>query len=85
MEFKKYMMLSLFDWIGFILGMADLPVLQDMVKCDSGSGRLNIELLARMKILGFYLYPGIPNTMAVSQEMDWNYGLFKKDPVPEES
>ena len=48
-----------------------------MVKCDSGPGRLNTELLARMKFLGFYLYPGVPNTTAVSQETDRNYGPFK--------
>ena len=53
MKFEKYMMLSLVDRIGFILGAADLHGLRVMVKCDSRPGRLNDELLARMKFLGF--------------------------------
>ena len=76
-EFEKYMMLSLVDRLGEILGAADLPGKRVMVKCDSGPGRLNVELLARMKFFGFYLYPGVPNTTAVSQETDRNYGPFK--------
>jgi hypothetical protein len=76
-EFEKYMMLSLVDRLGEILDAADLPGKRVMVKCDSGPGRLNVELLARMKFLGFYLYPGVPNTTAVSQETDRNYGPFK--------
>ena len=76
-EFEKYMMLSLVDRLGEILGTADLPRKRVMVKCDSGPGRLNVELLARMKFFGFYLYPGVPNTTAVSQETDRNYGPFK--------
>ena len=76
-EFEKYKMLSLIDRLGEILGMTDLPRLRVMVKCDSGPGQLNVEFLARMNFLGFYLYPGVPNTTAVSQETDRNYGLFK--------
>jgi hypothetical protein len=75
-EFEKFMMLSLVDRLGEILGAADLPRKRVMVKCDSRPGRLNVELLARMKFLGFYLYPGVPNTTAVSQEMDQNYVPF---------
>ena len=30
-----------------------------------------------MRILGFVLYPGVPNTTAFSKETDQNYGLFK--------
>ena len=48
-----------------------------MVKIDSGPGRLNMELLAELRILGFVLYPGVPNTTAVTQETDQNYSLFK--------
>jgi hypothetical protein len=47
------MLLSLVGRLGEILGVADLPGLRVMVKCDSGPGRLNVELLARMKFLGF--------------------------------
>jgi hypothetical protein len=76
-EFEKYMMFSLADRLGEILGVADLPGWRVMVKCDSGPGRLNVDLLARMKFLGFNLYLGVPNTTAVSQETNWNYGPFK--------
>ena len=36
-----------------------------------------MKLLARLCIIGFLLYPGVPNTTAVSQEIDKNYGPFK--------
>jgi hypothetical protein len=48
-----------------------------LLKCDSGPGRLQIELLAKLRFLGVYLYPCVPNTTAVIQETDHTYGLFK--------
>ena len=51
----------------------DLPGFHAMVKVDSGPGRLNINLLAELHLLGFYLYPSVPNTTAVTQETDRNY------------
>ena len=48
-----------------------------ILKCDSGPGRMNIELLAELRLAGFILFPGVPNTTAVSQETDRNYGPFK--------
>ena len=47
------------------------------LKCNSGPGRLQVELLAQLRFLGVYLYPGVPNTTAVTQETNWTYGLFK--------
>ena len=44
---------------------------------DSGPGRLVMKLLARLRPLGFVLYPGVPNTTEVSQDTDRNYGTFK--------
>ncbi len=44
---------------------------------DSGLGRSNLDLLVRLKLLGFVLYPGVPNTTHVMQETDRNYGPFK--------
>ena len=41
-----------------------------VIKCDSSPGRLNPTLLAYLHYHGFILYPGIPNTAAVSQETD---------------
>jgi len=48
-----------------------------MVKVDSGPGRLNQSLLTRARFMGFYIYPGVPNTTAVTQETDQSYGPFK--------
>jgi len=48
-----------------------------LLKCDSGPGRLNLDLLAELRASGFILFPGVPNTTAVSQETDQNYGPFK--------
>jgi hypothetical protein len=41
-----------------------------VIKCDSGPGRLNPDLLAFLRFHGFILYPGVPNTTAVTQETD---------------
>ena len=48
-----------------------------IINIDSGPGRTNVELLARLQMMGVYLYPGVPNTTSVSQETDRNYGVFK--------
>ena len=48
-----------------------------IVKVDSGPGRLNTELLAKMRANGFYLFPCLPNSTHVTQETDVSYGLFK--------
>ena len=48
-----------------------------VIKCDSGPGRLNAELLAYMPFHGFLLFPGVPNTTVVTQETDQNYGPFQ--------
>ena len=49
-----------------------------MLKVYSGPGRLNPNLLAYARNLGFIIYPGVPNTTAVTQQTDQNYGPFKK-------
>ena len=48
-----------------------------LFKLDSGPGWLGMKLLARLCILGFVLYPGVPNTTAVYQDTNRNYGPFK--------
>ncbi len=48
-----------------------------LLMCDSRPGHLQIELLAQLRFLGVYLYPGVPNTTAVTQETDRTYGIFK--------
>ena len=47
------------------------------LKVYSGPGRLDVQLLCKCRLLGFILYPGVPNTMAFLQETDHNYGPFK--------
>ncbi len=48
-----------------------------VLKCDSGPVRLKEKLLAMLQYHGFILYPGVPNTTAVLQETDQNYGPFQ--------
>ena len=38
-----------------------------VIKVDSGPGRLNPDLLSFLLLHGFILYPGVPNTTAVTQ------------------
>jgi hypothetical protein len=73
-EFEKYLKNNI---IPLYPDALDCPGQRVMIKVDSGPGRMNIELLAELCLLGFYLYPSVPNTTAVSQETDWNYGPFK--------
>jgi hypothetical protein len=48
------------------------------IKCDSGPGRLNPDLLAYLRYRGFLLYPGVPNTTAVSQETEQSLVRFSQ-------
>ena len=48
-----------------------------ILKVDSGPGRMNVEMLASLRLLGLYVVPGVPNTTSVTQETDQNYGPFK--------
>ena len=41
-----------------------------IIKVDSGPGRTNLKLLAKLRMLGFILYPCVPNTTHVTQETD---------------
>ena len=55
----------------------DRPGMRLILKCDSGLWRLQLELLAKLRFIGVYLYPCVPNTTAVTQETDRTYGKFK--------
>ncbi len=48
-----------------------------IAKVNSRPGQLNMELLVKLWLMGFHLYPGVPNTTAIMQETDHNYGPFK--------
>jgi hypothetical protein len=38
---------------------------------------MELGFLAEVRTLGFIIYPGVPNTTAVTQETDQSYGPFK--------
>ena len=44
---------------------------------DSGPGRTQVEMLARLGTKGIYVKPGVPNTTHITQLTDQNYGMFK--------
>ena len=50
-----------------------------IVKVYSGPGRSNLNMLTKLRMLGVYLVPGVPNMTAVSQETDQSYGIFKSN------
>jgi hypothetical protein len=55
----------------------DKPKKGVIIKVDSGPGRMNLEMLARLRLQGVYVVPGVPNTTGKTQETDQNYGPFK--------
>ena len=57
--------------------VADVPGKRVLLKVDSGPGRMNVEMLASLRLQGVYLAPGVPNSTHVTQETDQNYGLYK--------
>ena len=73
-EFEQYVMDSI---LPLYPDTYDRPGHRLLMKCDSGPGHLQVELLAKLWFLGVYLYPCVPNTTAVTQETDRTYGLFK--------
>ena len=72
-EFKEYIMMAIIPLYPNARNRKGRYVI---LKMDSGPGRSNIDLLVRLKILGFILYPGVPNNTNVTQETDRNYGPF---------
>ena len=55
----------------------DKPGHRVLLKGDSGPGRRNLNLLTKLRLLGFVLNPYVPNTTHVTQETDQNYRPFK--------
>jgi hypothetical protein len=55
----------------------DKPGKRVLLKMDSGPGRDNLELIVKLCMMGFYLYPSIPNATHVIQEMDDWLGNLK--------
>ncbi len=73
-EFSKYMRGSIAPLFPDAL---DQPGCHLLLKVDSGPGRMNLQLLAILKLLGIILYPCDPNTTRITQETDQLYGPFK--------
>lgn len=73
-ELEKYMRGSI---LPLYPDIADVPLKRVIMKVDSGPGRMNVEMLANMRLQGLYLVPGVPNTTSQTQETDQNYGPFK--------
>ena len=74
-QFEKYMYTSIVPLYENARDEAGYPV---AVMVDSGPGRMNVVMLANLRARGFYLLPGPPNTTAVTQATDQNYGEFKR-------
>ena len=55
----------------------DIKVKFVLINIDSGTGRLNIKMNARLRNLGSILYPGGTNTTPVTQETNQIYCIFK--------
>ena len=73
-EFDEYLSRPL---IPLYPGAENVKWKRVLFKLDSGPGRLGVNLLARLCLLGFVLYPGVTNTTAVSQDANRNYSPFK--------
>jgi len=59
--------------------VADVPGKRALLKLDSGPGRMNLDMLADLRLQGLYVIPGVPNTTHVTQETDQSYGLYKSN------
>ena len=66
-EFRQYVVNSI---LPLYPKTRDKPRHCLLLKCDSGPGWLQIELLTELGYLGVYLYPCVPNTTAVMHETD---------------
>ena len=73
-ELQKYINTAIFPLYPDI---ADKPGKRVLLKVDSGPGRMNIQMLAELRLKGLYLMPGVPNTTQVTQETDQSYGQYK--------
>jgi hypothetical protein len=73
-ELNKYITNSI---LPLFPDLEDTPGKRILLKVDSGPGRTNLDMLADLRLQGCYLVAGVPNTTAVTQETDQNYGPFK--------
>lgn len=74
-EFWKFLEATIPRWFPDVQNKKGLRVI---IKVDSGPGRKNYDKLAKFRLMGIYVIVGVPNTTAVTQETDQNYGPFKQ-------
>ena len=72
-EFRSYFLNSI---VPLFPDAEDVTGKRVIIKVDSGPGRMELGFLAEARTLGFIIYPGVPNTTAVTQETDQSYGPF---------
>ena len=73
-EFEKYVIT---DLTHLYPDVADTVGLRILLNVDSGPGGMDSKLLAKLRATGWYIYGGVPNTTAITQETDQSYGEFK--------
>ena len=73
-EFAKYLSSTI---LPLYPDTVDLKGKRVTIIIGTSPGKLNATMLAQLRIRGFYLIPGIPNTIHVTQAIDRNYGIFK--------
>ena len=66
-EFAKYIFSTI---LPLFPDSEDTPGKRVAIIVDSGPGRVNSSMLAQIRIRGFYLIPGVPNTTHVTQVTD---------------
>jgi len=55
----------------------DVPLKRIILKVDSGPGRLNVPMLAALRLKGVHVVARVPNTTSTTQETDQSLGPFK--------
>ena len=73
-EFRSYFLNSI---VPLFPDAQDVKGKRVIMKVDSGPGRMELGFLTEARTLGFIIYPGVPNTTAVTQETNQSYGPFK--------
>ena len=77
MDGKEFAMYLFATIVPLYPDAADILGKRVAVTVDSGPDRLISDMLARLRVCGFYLIPGVSNTTYVTQATDKNYGVFK--------
>ncbi len=62
-EFEKYVLGSIKPL--FANAAKNRPGQRIILKVDSGPGRMNLHLFARLRRLGYVMYPRVPNMMHI--------------------